>query len=71
MEVMDPQPLSDEIWADHVPEGFKLSSLVKFDRRNIGDSDSMKCKLLSVDFKDTDLRRYMGLLYASINVYQQ
>lgn len=67
MEVLDPRPISNDIWEAHVPEGFKPPSLVKFDRgsdpykyaafiniqiANIGFIDFMKCKLLSSTFRD-------------------
>lgn len=34
MELLDPYPLSDEIWGEHIHEGFKPPSFAKFDRRS-------------------------------------
>lgn len=34
MELLDPQPLSNDIWGEPIPEGFKAPHLAKFDVRS-------------------------------------
>lgn len=70
MEVLDPRPLSDEIWEEFVPIGFKPPSLAKFDGRKdpykhvasinikmpiIRAPNSLKYKLFSGTFRDAVL----------------
>lgn len=86
MEVLDPQPLLDEIWEAFVHEGFKYLSLANFDGRKDPDKhvfsintqmtiikvfDSLKCKLLFGTFKNTTLRWYMVLPWGFIANYQK
>lgn len=71
MEVLDHQPLSDKICEAFVSEGFKPSTLVKFDAHGdpykhvasinthmtiIWGYKSLKCKLLSGTFKEAALQ---------------
>lgn len=82
---MDPQPLSEAIWGDQVPENFKPTPLTSFDgnsdlREHICSinnqmviaitSDSLKCKLMAGTFEDVALRWYMSLPKLSIIGYQ-
>lgn len=84
-EPLDPQPLSEVIWDDQVPENFKPSSLVSFNGKTdpqqhiiainnqmviIGAFDSLKCKLMVRNFLEGDLRWYMSLPQFSIISYQ-
>lgn len=70
MKLQDLQPLSDKIWEAPVHEGFKPLPLAKFDGCSdpyehvasinmqmtiIGESDYLKCKLLSKNFRDASL----------------
>lgn len=81
-----PAAFGKKIWKAHVPEGFKLSSLAKFNGSSdpceyvvsinmqmviTREPDSLKCKLLSDTFREAALRWYMGLPRASINSYRE
>lgn len=86
METLDPHQVSDSIWGELVPEGFKSPSLAKFNGPSdpyehvafintqlviVGASDSLKCNIFSCTFRDTTLQWYMGLSRISISNYQK
>lgn len=85
LEVLDPQPLSNEIWETLVSQSFKPPSLANFDEHNdpyehmasintqmiiIRAPDFLKCKLLVDTFIEATLRWYMGLPRLSDTIYQ-
>lgn len=84
-EPIDSQPLSKVIWDDQVPKNFKPPMLVSFDGKTnplehiivinnqmtiAGTSDSLKCKLMVVTFKEGALRWHMSLPRFSIISYK-
>ena len=84
-EPLEPQPLSQAIWEDAVPENFKPPVLASYDGKSdpqehiisvnntmalIGASDSLKCKLMAGTFRESALRWYMGLPRLSVVSYQ-
>lgn len=86
MKMLDPRPLSEEIWEAPVREGFKPPSLDMFDgcknsyehvtsikiHMDIFEApDSLKCKMMSEAFKDATLRWHMDFSRASITSYQE
>ena len=69
-KLLEPQALSQAIWDDQVPEGFKSPSLTTYDGKTdpqehviavnnqmaiIGTTDSLKCKLMADTFNDVAL----------------
>ncbi|MCI33008.1 hypothetical protein A2U01_0054223, partial [Trifolium medium] len=83
-DVLESQPLAEELWDTPVPENFKIPSLPSFDGKTdplehlmevgmqmalIGAEEPLKCKLLSGTFKDIALRWYMNLPNHSVTGY--
>lgn len=79
-------PSHYKIWGTHVLEVWKPHSLAKFDKCSdlyehvasintqmaiIGALDSLKCKLLSITFRDDVMWLYMVIPRASIACYQE
>src|ERR1051325_8062298 len=84
-ELLEPQPLSQALWEDVVPENFKPLILAMYDRKYdpqkhiisvnnmmalIGATDSLKCKLTAGTFRESALHWYMGLPRLSVVSYQ-
>jgi hypothetical protein len=75
-DILESQPLAEELWKNPIPENLKIPNLPSFDGKTdplehlmavwtqmalIGAAEPLKCKLLSGTFKDATLQWYMNL----------